>query len=125
MQNDSAGQSQTARRPGRLGVLLGRPIGRPDQKPPDYVRKAHAVLPGATEKIRAEARMCGHAHRRAGVATSQTRRRGNRRGHYRGPLHGIPYGAKDLLAAKGLPTTWGCAPYTNQFFDSDATLIQR
>ena len=46
-------------------------------------------------------------------------------GHYRGPLHGIPYGAKDLLATKGIPTTWGSAPYTNQIFDGDATVIQR
>src|SRR5207249_9493993 len=47
------------------------------------------------------------------------------RGRYRGPLHGIPYGAKDLLATKGVPTTWGSAPYTNQVFDTDATVIQR
>jgi Asp-tRNA(Asn)/Glu-tRNA(Gln) amidotransferase A subunit family amidase len=46
-------------------------------------------------------------------------------GHYRGPLHGIPYGAKDLLAVKGYPTTWGAAPYTNQVFNSDATVIKR
>lgn len=46
-------------------------------------------------------------------------------GHYRGPLHGIPYGAKDLLAAKGLPTTWGCAPYTNQVLGQNATVIER
>src|ERR1043166_7014768 len=47
------------------------------------------------------------------------------RGKYRGPLHGIPYGAKDLLAVKGVPTTWGAAPYTNQVFDFDATVIKR
>jgi Asp-tRNA(Asn)/Glu-tRNA(Gln) amidotransferase A subunit family amidase len=46
-------------------------------------------------------------------------------GHYRGPLHGIPYGAKDLLATKDIRTTWGAAPYTNQVFSSDATVIQR
>ena len=45
-------------------------------------------------------------------------------GKYRGPLHGIPYGAKDLLAVRGLPTTWGAAPYTNQVFDADATVIK-
>ena len=44
-------------------------------------------------------------------------------GHYRGPLHGIPYAAKDLLAVKGLPTTWGAKPYENQIFDYDATVI--
>ena len=46
-------------------------------------------------------------------------------GKYRGPLHGIPYGAKDLLAVKGIRTTWGSAPYTNQVFDYDATVIKR
>ena len=46
-------------------------------------------------------------------------------GHYRGPLQGIPYAAKDLFAVKGLPTTWGAAPFTNQVFDFDATVIKR
>lgn len=46
-------------------------------------------------------------------------------GKYRGPLHGIPYGAKDLLAVRGIRTTWGTAPYTNQVFDYDATVIKR
>jgi Asp-tRNA(Asn)/Glu-tRNA(Gln) amidotransferase A subunit family amidase len=38
-------------------------------------------------------------------------------GKYRGPLHGIPYAAKDLLAVKGYPTSWGARPYANQKFD--------
>ncbi len=46
-------------------------------------------------------------------------------GKYRGPLHGIPYAAKDLLAVKGYPTTWGARPLANQRFDFDATVIQR
>ena len=46
-------------------------------------------------------------------------------GHYRGPLHGIPYGAKDLLSTKGIRTTWGSVPYKNQMFDEDATVIKR
>ena len=45
------------------------------------------------------------------------------RGHYRGPLHGIPYAAKDLLAVKGVPCTWGAKPYAQQVFDYDATAI--
>ena len=47
-----------------------------------------------------------------------------KRGHYRGPLHGIPFAAKDLLSVKGLPTTWGAKPYENQVFDYDATVIE-
>jgi aspartyl-tRNA(Asn)/glutamyl-tRNA(Gln) amidotransferase subunit A len=46
-------------------------------------------------------------------------------GKYRGPLHGIPYAAKDLLAVKGYPTTWGARPYAQQMFDFDATVIER
>ncbi len=46
-------------------------------------------------------------------------------GHYRGPLHGIPYGAKDAFATKGIPTTWGTAPYRNRVFDYDATAVKR
>jgi Asp-tRNA(Asn)/Glu-tRNA(Gln) amidotransferase A subunit family amidase len=46
-----------------------------------------------------------------------------RGGHYRGPLHGIPYAAKDLLSVNGIPTTWGAKPYANQVFDYDATVI--
>ncbi len=46
-------------------------------------------------------------------------------GKYRGPLHGIPYGAKDAFATKGIPTTWGTAPYRNQVFDYDATIITK
>src|SRR5579862_2324446 len=45
-------------------------------------------------------------------------------GHYRGPLHGIPYAAKDLLAVKGIPTTWGAKPYADQVFQYDATVIE-
>ena len=47
-----------------------------------------------------------------------------KRGHYRGPLHGIPYAAKDLLTVKGLPTTWGAKPYANQVFDFHSTVIE-
>jgi aspartyl-tRNA(Asn)/glutamyl-tRNA(Gln) amidotransferase subunit A len=46
-------------------------------------------------------------------------------GKYRGPLHGIPYAAKDLLAVKGYPTTWGARPYKDQQFDYDASVITR
>ena len=48
-----------------------------------------------------------------------------KRGKYRGPLHGIPWGAKDLFATKGIPTTWGAEPYRNQVIDYDATVIER
>ncbi len=46
-------------------------------------------------------------------------------GKYRGSLHGIPYGVKDLLDTKLFPTTWGSVPYKNQFHNNDATVIQK
>ena len=46
-------------------------------------------------------------------------------GRYRGPLHGIPWGAKDLLAARQYKTTWGAAPYKDQVLDHDATIVER
>jgi len=48
-----------------------------------------------------------------------------RRGKYRGPLHGIAWGAKDLFATKGIRTTWGAEPYRDQVIDYDATVIER
>lgn len=47
------------------------------------------------------------------------------RGRHRGPLHGVPYGAKDLLATAGIRTTWGAAPTRNQMFDRDATVVRK
>lgn len=46
-------------------------------------------------------------------------------GKYRGPLHGIPYGIKDLLAVKGTKTTWGAAPYRDQIIDETATVVRK
>jgi Asp-tRNA(Asn)/Glu-tRNA(Gln) amidotransferase A subunit family amidase len=46
-------------------------------------------------------------------------------GNYRGLLHGIPYGIKDLFAAKGYKTTWGATPYKNQMIDLDATVVKK
>jgi aspartyl-tRNA(Asn)/glutamyl-tRNA(Gln) amidotransferase subunit A len=46
------------------------------------------------------------------------------RGHYRGPLHGVPYAAKDLLSVSGVSTTWGAKPYANQVFNYNAAVIE-
>src|SRR6266542_2311661 len=47
------------------------------------------------------------------------------KGRYRGPLHGIPWGAKDLIVVRGYKTTWGAGPYRDQVIDEDATVVQR
>jgi len=48
-----------------------------------------------------------------------------RSGNYKGPLHGIPWGAKDLLATNGIKTTWGGMPFREQLFDYDATVVKK
>jgi Asp-tRNA(Asn)/Glu-tRNA(Gln) amidotransferase A subunit family amidase len=48
-----------------------------------------------------------------------------KRGKYRGPLHGIPWGAKDLFATKGIKTTWGAEPYRDQVINYDSTVVER
>ena len=46
-------------------------------------------------------------------------------GRYRGPLHGIPYGVKDLFATKGVPTTWGAHDFEGRILDEDAEVVSR
>ncbi len=48
-----------------------------------------------------------------------------RNGHYRGILHGIPYGTKDLMSVPGYTTTWGAAPYKDQMLDETATVVEK
>ncbi len=48
-----------------------------------------------------------------------------RAGHYRGPLHGIPFGVKDLFDTKGITTTWGAEPFENRVPEHDATVVER
>lgn len=61
--------------------------------------------------------------RDSALQQAQTAEKEIHRGHYRGPLHGIPYAAKDLLAVRGVPTTWGAKPFADQVFDYNATVI--
>ena len=46
------------------------------------------------------------------------------KGKYRGPLHGIPWGAKDIISVKGYKTTWGSGAYKDQMFDYDASVVE-
>jgi aspartyl-tRNA(Asn)/glutamyl-tRNA(Gln) amidotransferase subunit A len=72
--------------------------------------RLNAVVTVTRERALAEARAA-----RAEIAA----------GRYRGALHGVPYGAKDLIAAAGYPTTWGAQPYREQRFPDDATVVAR
>src|SRR5262249_10070643 len=46
-------------------------------------------------------------------------------GHYRGPLHGIPFGVKDLLDTAGIPTTYGAEPFRNRIPEADSAVVRR
>jgi Asp-tRNA(Asn)/Glu-tRNA(Gln) amidotransferase A subunit family amidase len=61
------------------------------------------------------------------LAMSQARRADTEiaSGAIRGPLHGIPWGVKDIVSARGYPTTWGAAPFQNQILDVDAAVVER
>ncbi len=63
----------------------------------------------------------------ADLALEQARRaeRDIAAGRYRGPLHGVPYGAKDLLSTSGIPTTWGAKPFVGRMIDGDAAVIEK
>jgi aspartyl-tRNA(Asn)/glutamyl-tRNA(Gln) amidotransferase subunit A len=62
--------------------------------------------------------------RESAIAEARLRDADLASGTDRGPLHGIPYGAKDLLAAEGAPTTWGAQPYRSQMLKGDATVVR-
>lgn len=61
------------------------------------------------------------------LALEQARRADDeiQQGYYRSTLHGIPWGAKDLLAVEGYPTTWGAMPYKQQMINTTATVVRR
>ena len=63
--------------------------------------------------------------RDTGMREAREAEREIRRGRYRGPLHGIPYGLKDLVATRVAPTTWGATPCKDQRFDFDGTVVRR
>jgi aspartyl-tRNA(Asn)/glutamyl-tRNA(Gln) amidotransferase subunit A len=63
--------------------------------------------------------------RELGLLQARDAERDLKAGNHRGPLHGIPYGLKDLVATRGIPTTWGAAPSRKQVFDYDATVTRK
>jgi aspartyl-tRNA(Asn)/glutamyl-tRNA(Gln) amidotransferase subunit A len=77
------------------------------------------------EKFGAQLGAVATVMREAALAEARQAEREITRGKWRGPLHGIPYGAKDLLATRQARTTWGATPYREQQFNEDATVIRR
>ena len=77
------------------------------------------------EQLQSQPELRHHAHRGPRTGAGPSRRREIAAGQYRGPLHGIPWGAKDLLDTANIPTTYGAEPFRNRIPTADATVIQR
>src|SRR5689334_3153132 len=109
----------------RHSLSPGAPAGRAHPATAAFSRGTGGELPGAQPQAWPAIQRLRHHHHRAGAAAGARRRTRNQSGHYRGPLHGVPYAVKDLVAVKGYPTTWGARPYAKQVFDYNATIIER
>ena len=75
-----------------------------------YALKLHCVITLTEDLALAQAEQADHEIRH---------------GKYKGPLHGIPCGVKDLFATKGIPTTWGAEPFQNQVLDYDSAVVEK
>ncbi len=100
-----------------LSALIGARKISPVELTQSYLSRLETLGPklGATAAITAELALQQARQAEKEIAA----------GRSRGPLHGIPYGAKDLLATRGIPTTWGAPPFRDQVFDFDATVIRK
>ena len=108
------------------------PVFRPVRELSEAIRAGRLAPVALTETFLERLERLGPRYNAVVTVTRERALREARRaeaelaaGRWRGPLHGIPYGAKDLLATVGAPTTWGAAPLRAQTFDFDATVIQR
>lgn len=100
---------------------LGALLRKGDLSPVDLTALYIERLDGIGRSIRAVATITDDiALREAKLAEAELRG-----GLDRGPLHGIPYGLKDIVAVVGAPTTWGAAPFRDQFFEREATVVRK
>src|SRR5882724_1299 len=106
---------------GRAGICKRTSTRGVDAHKKDFIGGADGDVFAAAQEIPRDPQVRGDSDGRARNGTSEK----GGCGKYRGPLHGIPWGAKDLLATKGYKTTWGAAGFENQMIDEDATVVQR
>lgn len=113
--------------------MTNRVVFQPVRRLGELVRSRHVSPTELAETFLDRLERLGPAYNAVVTVTRERAMRQARRaeqemerGYYRGPLHGIPYGAKDLLAtSEGIPTSWGAAPLRSQTFDFDATVVKR
>jgi aspartyl-tRNA(Asn)/glutamyl-tRNA(Gln) amidotransferase subunit A len=102
---------------GELSVRIRRGTLSPVQLAEAFLARSERIGP----RLNAYATLTGEL----ALAQAREAEREIAAGRYRGPLHGIPYAPKDLVAVKGYPTTWGAPPFADQRFDFNATIIQK
>jgi Asp-tRNA(Asn)/Glu-tRNA(Gln) amidotransferase A subunit family amidase len=100
-----------------LGERIRRREVSPIELTQSYLRRSEEIGPRFNAYVTITREL---ALEQAGVAEKEIAS-----GHYRGPLHGIPYAAKDLVAVNGYPTTWGARPFKQQRLSYNATIIER
>src|SRR3984885_10227331 len=102
---------------GELGRHLRQKSFSPVELAQSYLDRSHKIGPKLNAYVTITSELAIEQARAAEkeIAT----------GHYRGPLHGIPYALKDLVAVKGYRTTWGARPYADQSFDYNATIVEK
>ena len=94
-------------------------------EPQAHVRAAHQHLSRAPRKVQSQAALRDHADQEHALQQAKQADQEIAAGKYRGPLHGIPWGAKDLLDTAGIPTTYGAEPFRNRIPKENAVVVQR
>ena len=105
-------------RAGYAALALDRDAGA-------HLPASHRNLSRSPAALRSQAPLRDHAHSRCGVGAIQQADAEIAAGHYRGPLHGIPFGVKDLLDTAGIPTTYGAEPFRNRVPEADSAVVKR
>jgi hypothetical protein len=109
-------------------VILSICVGDPSQWIQQAANDSRAPdrnLSRTPGTIRRQAALCDHNHSCSCTSAGANGRSRDRPGHYRGPLHGIPWGAKDLLDTAHIPTTYGAEFFRNRIPAQDAIVVQR
>ncbi len=110
----------------RADRLCPNPATLPlDRNPPTYQQRLTNIYLARIERLNPKINCIITLTRDHALAQAKQADAEIAAGHYRGPLHGIPWGAKDLLDTANIPTTWGAEPFRNRIPATDATVTQR
>jgi hypothetical protein len=114
--------------PSRDADIAFSPVTQPlplDRAAKAHLGATHQHLPQAHRAVRSQTALHHHPHARPRLAQAKQADAEIASGKYRGPLHGIPWGGKDLLDTAGIPTTYGAEPFRNRIPTEDAAVTRR